>query len=145
MKKSAVKTGKRDNSIIFVFSILALFIVALVGFNFDNVTTSTIRNTKTTLDVVPKFLNAGQYITISVSPGKECVNGVIGIYDDSGSRKATAKTELGTYRKICQAFTIRYKTSPSWKPNEDESGIFFVKVFDYEKKDYVTSAFTING
>ncbi len=145
MKKSVTKAVKKDNSIIFVFSIIALFIVALVGFNLDNMTTATIRNTKTTVDIVPKFVNAGQYVTVNVNPGRECVNSVVGFYDDSNLRRATARTELGSYRKVCQPFTVRYKTSPDWKPNEDESGVFFVKVFDYEKEDHITTAFTVNG
>lgn len=146
MKKRATNNlGKKDNSIIFVFSILALFIVALVGFNFESMTTGAIRNTKTSVDVTPKFLNAGQYVTVSVKPGKDCVNSVVGFYDDSGLRRATVKTEVGSPKKVCQRFSVRYKTSPDWTPNDDESGVFMVKVFDYGKEDYISTAFTING
>ena len=128
-----------------MFSIIALFIVALVGFNFENVTTGAIRNTKTTVDVVPKFLDAGEYVTVNVNPGRDCVNSVVGFYDESGLRRATVRTEVGSPRKVCQQFTVRYKTSPTWKPNEEESGVFIVKVFDYGKEDYISTAFTING
>ena len=145
MKKSVTRAGKKDNSVIFVFSIIALFIVALIGFNFEGMTTGAIRNTKTTVDVVPKFLDAGQYVTVNVNPGRECVNSVVGFYDESGLRRATVRTEVGSPRKVCQQFTVRYKTSPTWKPNEEESGVFIVKVFDYGKEDYVSTAFTING
>jgi len=145
MKKSVARAGKKDNSVIFVFSIIALFIVALVGFNFENVTTGAIRNTKTTVDVVPKFLDAGEYVTVNVNPGRDCVNSVVGFYDESGLRRATVRTEVGSPRKVCQQFTVRYKTSPTWKPNEEESGVFIVKVFDYGKEDYISTAFTING
>ena len=145
MKKSEARAGKKDNSVIFVFSIIALFIVALVGFNFENVTTGAIRNTKTTVDVVPKFLDAGEYVTVNVNPGRDCVNSVVGFYDESGLRRATVRTEVGSPRKVCQQFTVRYKTSPTWKPNEEESGVFIVKVFDYGKEDYISTAFTING
>ena len=145
MKKSVARAGKKDNSVIFVFSIIALFIVALVGFNFENVTTGAIRNTKTTVDVVPKFLDAGEYVTVNVNPGRDCVNSVVGFYDESGLRRATVRTEVGSPRKVCQQFTVRYKTSPTWKPNEEEYGVFIVKVFDYGKEDYISTAFTING
>ena len=145
MKKSVARAGKKDNSVIFVFSIIALFIVALVGFNFENVTTGAIRNTKTTVDVAPKFLDAGEYVTVNVNPGRDCVNSVVGFYDESGLRRATVRTEVGSPRKVCQQFTVRYKTSPTWKPNEEESGVFIVKVFDYGKEDYISTAFTING
>ncbi len=144
MKKSVAKVERKDNAIIFVFSVLALFVVALVGFNFENVTTGAIRNTKTSVEVFPKFLNAGEYVTVNVVPGKECVNSVVGFYDDSGLRRATARTELGSPKKVCQKFSVRYKTSPDWKPNEDESGVIMVKIFDYGKEDYITTAFTMN-
>ena len=144
-KRVESNSGKRDNSIIFVFSLLALFIVALVGFNFENMTSGAIRNTKTSVEVTPKFLNAGQYVTVNVNPGRGCVNSVVGFYDDSGLRRATARTEIGSPKKVCQAFSVRYKTSPDWKPGDDESGILIVKVFDYDKENYVTTAFTING
>jgi len=138
------KAKKRDNRIIFVFSLITLFIVALVGFNIDNVTTGAVINTKTSVEVTPKFLNAGQYVTVNVIPGKGCVNGIVGFYDDSDLRRATVKTEVGG-RRVCQAFSVRYKTSPDWKPNDEQSGIFFVKVFDYDKENYITRSFTING
>ncbi|MEK6952607.1 MAG: hypothetical protein AABX29_06340 [Nanoarchaeota archaeon] len=145
MKKSVIKvSGKKDSGVIFVFSVLALFVVALIGFNFENATTGAIRGTKTTIEVTPKFLNAGQYVTVNVNPGKGCANSVVGFYDDSGLRRATAKTEIGSPKKVCQLFTVRYKTSPDWKPGDDESGVFIAKVFDYDKEDYISGAFTIN-
>ena len=145
MKKSVTKSsGKKDNGTILVFAVLALFIVALVGFNFENATTGAIRGTKTTIEVTPKFLNAGQYVTVNVNPGRGCVNSIVGFYDESGLRKATARTEIGSPKKVCQKFTVRYKTSPDWKPSEDGSGVFIAKVFDYDKEEYITSAFTIN-
>lgn len=139
------KPKKRDNSIIFVFSVVALFIVALIGFNLNNVTSSAIINTKTSVEISPKFLNAGEYVNVNVKPGRGCVNGVVGFYDDSDFRRATVRTEVGSPKRVCQQFSVRYKTSPEWIPKEDESGIFFVKVFDYEKESYVIKSFTING
>lgn len=129
----------------FVFSILALFVVALIGFNLEGITSGTILNTRTSVDVTPEFLNAGQYVTVNVNPGRKCVNSVVGLYDDSDLRRATVRTEKGSYRKVCQPFTVRYKTSPDWKPGQDESGLFFVKVFDYDKEDYVVKTFTVAG
>ncbi|MBI2507676.1 hypothetical protein HYV89_01875 [Candidatus Woesearchaeota archaeon] len=144
MKKSVARAERKDKGVIFVFSIIALFIVALVGFNLENVTAGAIRSTKTTVDVSPKFLNAGEYVTVTVNPGKYCVNSVVGFYDDSGLRRATARTEIGSPKKVCQQFSVKYKTSSDWKPDEEESGVFLVKVFDYGKEDYITTAFTIN-
>jgi hypothetical protein len=122
-----------------------LFVVALVGFNFESMTSGAIfERRETSVSVTPNVLTAGHYININVKP-KKCVNSIVGIYGESDLRKATVKSKEGGDRRVCQAFTARYKTSPSWKPGEDESGLFFVKVFDYEKEDYIVRTFTIAG
>ncbi|MAG45677.1 MAG: hypothetical protein CMH63_02825 [Nanoarchaeota archaeon] len=140
-----MKSSKKDNSILFLFTIVALFVIALVGFNFENMTAGAIRFGRTTIDVSPKFVNAGENINIQVNPGRGCVNRFIGIYDDSELRRATTQYRGGTMRKVCEPFTARYKTMSSWMPQEDESGIFFVKVFDYGKEEFIKTSFTING
>lgn len=137
-----MKALKRDNSLIFLFTIIALFIVALVGFNFESMTSGMFWS-RASLEISPKFINAGEYIEIKVIPGKGCVNRYVGIYDDSELRRETAKPPGTSKLKVCEPFTINYKTRADWKPGEDESGIFFIKVFDYGKEEYIKSAFTI--
>lgn len=140
-----MKVKKKNNGVILLFTILALFMVAVLGFNFENTTASVVRFGRTTIDVSPKFLDAGEYITVKVNPGRGCVNRMIGIYDDSELRRATTQFRGGTYIKVCEPFTASYKTSADWMPNEGESGVFFVKVFDYGTESYVTAVFTIDG
>jgi len=135
----------RDNSVIFLVTVVALFVVAVVGFNFENLSGEVVSFGRTTLSVNPKIVNAGQEIYITVNPGKGCVNRFVGIYDDSEIRRATTQYRGGSNTVVCESFTTTYKTSPSWKPEEGETGIFFVKVFDYGQEDFVKSVFTIRG
>lgn len=143
---------KNKESKIFVVSLLAILIIALVGINLDKLTgkaTYPAFNTQTTVSVPmdDKFINAGEYVHVTVNPGSKCVNRIIGFYDELDTRRATAQPSSGQYgsqRKLCNPFTVKFKTYASWKPSETETGIYFIKVFDYEKEDYVSTTFTIN-
>tara|TARA_Y100000034_G_C6761215_1_gene339051 strand:+ start:247 stop:672 length:426 start_codon:yes stop_codon:yes gene_type:complete len=136
---------KKDNSIIFLFTVVSLFVIALIGFNFEGMTAGAIRFGKASVDVSPKFINAGDYININVNPGRGCVNRRVGIYSESDLRRETVQPSGTSKLKMCEPFTARYKTRADWTPKEDESGIFFVKVFDYGQEKYVKVAFTVNG
>jgi len=140
-----VQERKKDNSIIFITTIIALFIVAVVGFNIEEISGQVVSFGKTSISVNPKIINAGDRIEISVVPGKGCVNRWVGIYDDSDLRKATAQYRGTSNSVLCKPFTASYQTSTSWKPKEDETGIFFVKVFDYDRNEFIKTAFTIRG
>ena len=134
---------KESNTLI--ISIMLILVIALVGFNFENMTAGAIRFGRTTVDVSPKFITAGEYINIRVNPGRGCVNRMIGIYDDSELRRETVQPSGTSKMKMCDPFTARYKTRSDWRPDIDESGLFFVKVFDYGKEEYIKTSFTING
>jgi len=140
-----IQTGNKDHSIIFLTVVIALFIVAVVGFNMETISGQAINLGRTTISVNPKIISAGDDIEISVNPGKGCVNRFIGIYDDSDLRKATTQYRGGTQTVVCKPFTATYKTSTNWKPKEDENGIFFVKTFDYGKDEFVKTSFTIRS
>ncbi|MAF51276.1 MAG: hypothetical protein CMH64_04265 [Nanoarchaeota archaeon] len=149
MKKSAKKESK-----IFVVSIVAILAVALIGINLDKLTGKASSdlyppfNPRTTvsLSAADKFINAGEYINIDVNPGPKCANRIVGIYDDAEFRRATVQPagQFSSNKKLCSPFSVRFKTYAEWKPGNDNSGIFFVKVFDYDLEDYVTTTFTIN-
>ena len=131
---------KESNTLI--ISIMLILVIALVGFNFDKITGQT-TGLITTLDVSPNILNAGQNIVVKVNP-QGCVNNIIGVYDDSDLRRATFSSSVtGRAQKICKSFEASFKTYPAWKPGEDETGIFFVKIFDYEKEEFISKPFTI--
>ena len=150
LKKSAKKESK-----IFVVSLVAILAVALIGINLDKLTgraSSDIYppfNSKTTISIPTneKFMNAGEYLNIQVNPGPKCANRIVGFYDDAQFRRATAQpaaSQFGSNKKLCSPFNVRFKTYSDWKPSSDESGIFFIKVFDYDLEDYVTTTFTLN-
>lgn len=139
---------KKGNGIIFISSIIALFVISIIGFNYDSfsgMTAGAIKFGKASIEVNPKFIDAGDEITITVNPGRGCVNRAIGIYDESELRRATTQYRGGTQIKVCEPFTARYTTSTSWKPGDDGSGVFFVKAFDYGTEKFIGAAFTIRG
>lgn len=150
MKKEAKKESK-----IFIISIVAILAVALIGINLDRLTGKAASDiyppfsSKTTISLPAneKFINAGEYININVNPGPKCTNRIVGIYDDAEFRRATAQpasNRFGSNKRLCDPFIVRFKTYAAWKPADDESGVFFVKVFDYDTEDYITTTFTIN-
>ncbi len=151
MKKVSKNSGKHEAKV-FVISIVAILAIALIGINIDKITGQATNvpsfSQKTTISIPlnEKFINAGDYIHISVNPGPKCVNRILGIYDENEFRRATVQpssAEFGSNKKLCNPFTLRFKTYAEWTPNEDESGIFFVKAFDYETEGFITTTFTI--
>jgi len=150
LKKS--KKSVKHEANVFVISIIAILAIALIGINIDKITGNATNvpsfSQKTTISIPlnEKFINAGDYIHMSITPGPKCVNRIVGVYDEYEFRRATVQpssAEFGSNKKLCNPFTVKFKTYSEWTPNEDESGIFFVKVFDYETEGFVTTTFTI--
>tara|TARA_Y100000034_G_scaffold65941_1_gene79615 strand:- start:1864 stop:2316 length:453 start_codon:yes stop_codon:yes gene_type:complete len=148
------KSAKKESNI-FVVSLVAILVVALIGINLDKLTgkassdiyPSFSPKTTITLSTNDRFVNAGDYVTVSVNPGPKCVNRIVGFYDDADFRRATAQpisAQFGSNKKLCNSFDVRFKTYAEWKPAEDETGVFFAKVFDYETEDFISTTFTIN-
>ena len=151
MKKVSKKSGKHEANV-FVISIVAILAVALIGLNMDKLTGSVTNippfESKTIISVPlnEKFISAGEYIHINVNPGPKCVNRIVGIYDDKDFRRATVQptySDFGSNKKLCNQFTVNFKTYSAWKPSEEDSGIFFAKVFDYETESFVSTTFTL--
>lgn len=151
MKKISKNSGKHQANV-FVISIVAILAITLIGVNIDKITGQATNvpsfSQKTTISIPlnEKFINAGDYIHINVNPGPKCVNRIVGIYDENEFRRATVQpssSEFGSNKKLCNPFTVRFKTYAEWTTKEEDSGIFFVKVFDYEAEDFVTTTFTI--
>lgn len=151
MKKLSKQSVKHQSGV-FIISLVAIIAIALIGVNLDKITgkASDIPpfspKTTVTIPLSEKFINAGDYININVNPGPKCVNRIVGIYDDADFRRATVQPsslQFGSNKKLCNPFTVRFKTYSEWKPDDDESGVFFVKVLDYETEEYVTTTFTL--
>ena len=130
---------KESNSLI--ISMVVVLVIALIGFNFEGITGQVTGST--IIKVNPSELNAGEIITVEVTPSG-CVNNVIGVYDDSNLRRATFSSSItGRANKICKPFEASFKTYPSWKPTEEETGLFFLKIFDYDSEIFISKPFTI--
>ena len=150
--KKILKQSVKHQSGIFVISLVAIVAIALKGVNLDKITgkASDIPpfspKTTVTIPLSEKFISAGDYLNINVNPGPKCVNRIVGVYDDADTRRATAQpssAQAGSNKKLCNPFSVKFKTYSEWKPDDDESGVFFVKVFDYETEDYITTTFTL--
>jgi hypothetical protein len=153
--KKKNKAIKNESSKIFIISIIAILAVALIGINLDRLTgkaTSDIYPpfnpvTTVSINLNDKFINAGEYVHVNVNPGPKCSNRIVSFYDDEGNRRATAQpraSDFGSNRKLCNPFTVRFKTRADWKPSTEESGIFFAKAFDYGREEFISATFTIN-
>lgn len=151
MKKVSKNSGNHKANV-FVISVVAILAIALIGLNMDRLTGSATNippfqpKTTISLPLNEKFISAGEYVHISVNPGPKCVNRIVGIYDDKDFRRATVQpssSDFGSNKKLCNPFTVNFKTYAAWKPSEEESGIFFAKAFDYETESYVSTTFTL--
>jgi len=138
--------------------VVGIVLVALIGFNFDNITGEATKNLMPDVTAYPQTIKAGEMINIKVRPRNGCVDPEIGFYfsgklsDDSivssGGRKGVV-TQKGGY-KICKGdglildkdgtFTVSYRSEPGW------DGEYFGKVFywkDRNKKDSINIYFNV--
>lgn len=127
--------------------VVAIVLVALIGFNFNNITGNVTGGLVPDVTVFPSTVKAGEKINIKVKPNKGCVDPEIGFYfsgkssdgsiTSSGGRKGVV-THKGGY-KVCKGdglildndgtFTISYRTEPIW------DGEHFGKVFYWKDRN----------
>ncbi len=98
----------------------------------------------TRIDVYPKTdLDAGEYINVEIFPGSKCVDRRAYIYYAAGTgAKATVQPSGTSKQKLCDPYTLTYKTQAVWGENP---GVYYVKVFDFGTKDFVKDVFVIRG
>lgn len=138
----------KKESTTLIISIVVILIIALVGFNFQNITgypiSSANIDTTTKIDVFPKAsINAGEYINVEVTPGSRCVDRRAYIeYTKGGGVRATIQPKGTSKQKLCEPFTLTYKTQARWA---EDPGVYFVKVFDFGTKEFVRDIFVIKG
>ena len=134
---------KRDQIII---GVVAIVLIALIGFNFNNITGKATGSLMPDVTVYPGTVKAGEKINIKVKPKIGCVDPEIGFYfsgklsdgsmTSSGGRKGTV-THKGGY-KVCKGdglildkdgtFTVSYRTEPIW------DGEHFAKIFYWKDR-----------
>ncbi len=145
MKKEEKKDFK-ISGITLLVSVIIILVVALIGFNLQSITSYNVSDIQksTNIDVYPKTpIQAGEYINVEVFPGSKCVDRRAYIYYAAGTgAKATLQPSGTSKQKICEPFTLNYKTSSDWA---NDPGVYYVKVFDYGAKDFVKDIFVIQG
>ncbi len=137
---------------------IAIVLIALIGFNFNNITGKAAGSLMPDVTVFPGTVKAGEKINIKVKPNKGCVDPEIGFYfsgklsdgsiTSSGGRKGVV-THKGGY-KVCKGdglildkdgtFTVSYRTEPIW------DGEYYAKVFywkDRNTKDSINAYFNV--
>lgn len=143
MKKEA--NIKREGLTI-LFSVAIIIVMVLIGFNLRNITSYNVSDiqTSTKIEVYPKTeIEAGNYINVEIFPGTKCVDRRAYIYYAAGTGvKATLQPAGTSKQKLCEPFTLSYKTSAEWSK---DPGVYYVKVFDYGTKDFVKDIFVIRG
>ena len=146
MKKEEKKDFKISGLTLLV-SVVIILVIALIGFNLQNITSYNVSDIKTdtTIRVYPnseeKSIIAGEYINVEVFPGSRCVDRRAYIdYTKGGGIKATLQPAGTSLEKLCNPFTLTYKTLSEW---EENPGVYYVKVFDFGTKDFVVDTFTI--
>ncbi|MBS3108731.1 hypothetical protein J4409_02565 [Candidatus Woesearchaeota archaeon] len=133
-KKSVVK---RDNKV-FVIGILIIFLIALIVMNFGRFTGSVTKESSTILTITPDKMTGGEYVNIDLIPGKK------GVYNQYYICYTYNDVCLARPRFSCSSFRCIKPVSDSYKSWAGwESGVYYVKVFDYEINGYVRSYFTI--
>ena len=115
-----------------------ILVIALVSFNYSNITGNVIES-KTKISITPEVINSGQKIYVTVNPGSK------GIHNKACFYQAEDDLRRGcTYdRQICNSYKCEEISTFSFSTSGWESGIHYVKIFDYDKKDYAKAYFTI--
>ena len=136
MQKKVV--ARKDNKI-FVIGVLVIFVIALIVMNFGRFTGSVTKEKPSTiLTVTPDKITAGEDINIDMIPGKKgAYNQYYVCYTYNDICLAKPKFSCSQF-KCLQPVSDSYKSWAGW-----ESGVYYVKVFDYESQEYVKSFFTI--
>ena len=137
MAKRGLNVMPRKDNKVLVIGLLVVFVIALVVLNFGRFTGSVTRIGGTTVKVEPETIRAGEPITISVVPGKKGTYNQYAVCDgDNDVCQAKPRMACGQF-KCVKPVTDVYKTWANWE------GIHYVKVFDYDTKEYVRAYFTI--
>jgi len=129
---------RRDNKIV-VIGLLVIFVIALIVMNFGRFTGSVTKEKPTTIVTVdPDRISAGENINVDVIPG---VNGAYKEYYICNTYNDIC---IARPRFFCNQFKCLKPVSDSYKSWAGwESGVYYVKVFDYGSNEYVKVYFTI--
>jgi|SRR3989344_6155381 len=114
-----------------------LILIAIFFFN-SNITGFNIKDLSSQIIISPKVVNVNDKIFITVYPGIGGVNNNLNFYNaEDNLRKAAIALCDNDYR-CSEETTVTYWVPGSWKP-----GVYYIKVYDYNRKDFIMGDFTI--
>ncbi len=127
----------KDNKIL----LLAFLIIigALISSSIESITGKVINKKITKLSVSPELTYPGKQVYVTVVPGEEGVNEEVIFCDINGNKLDSTNICQGSY-KCEESSTFSFNIPQNW-----ESGIHKVKVYDYALKDFIINDFTIGG
>lgn len=133
--------------VILAFTILV--ICAAVSYSFEDLTGFFVKAEPTSVVITPSVVKAGQSVTIFINPGRYGAKKYLTVHKyPSNLRKGI--TNWCSSQGIClsgkctEGFkcygikSINFKTSDMWNP-----GTYYVRIYDYTLKDYVTEPFEV--
>lgn len=132
---------EKDNRILIgaIFIFLILFIV--VGSRFNGVSGNVVlEDSKTSIFISPEVVSNGEIIYVTVTPGKEGVNEKVSFYQAEDDLRKTSVNRLCNSHKCYGKGSFSFDIPSSW-----ESGVYYVKVYDYEIQGFVVEDFTIRS
>ncbi len=137
-KKEAVILRNETKTL--VLAILIILAIALLVANFSSITGTVVKEKKPSTQVVftNNVIAPGDYIGFEITPSKYGINKKYRICDDNDACHVRVYLQCGTF-KCRNHVSESYKTWSSW-----ESGVYYIKLFDYEINGFTKHYFTIS-
>ena len=121
--------------------LLALLIIigALISSSVETISGKFISKKVTKVSVSTSLISPSKEVYVTVVPGEEGVNEDALFYDSRGVNLDSKKLCVGSY-KCTESVTLNFKVPENW-----QSGVYQVKIYDYGIKDFIKGDFTIKG
>lgn len=118
-----------------VLAILLILAIALIVFNFGDVTGKATKKEKTIVEVDPVAIMPGEYVNIKIYPTSK---GVYAKYRICAVDGFCIRDKMRCHSMVCRKPLVeRYKSYSYWE------GVYYVEIFDYETRDFIIKYFTI--
>ena len=125
-----------DNKIKVSIIVLVVLIIAMVFFNQGDFTGKVI-STPSIVTINPDVISAGEYLEITGIPSKNGLSKKFYICDDG------AFCRWHTTMKTCEGYKCTIPFSARYKTTSLESGVYYLKFYDYTLDDYIKAYFTV--
>ena len=131
-----------DKKNIFI-AVVLLAVVVLIATNFQRFTGQAVGvQEMTTIRVENKYMESGEYVYATITPGKKCADKDIRVQSVNSAlsdREFARFSEEGLSR-YCDIITAHYKTGAGWAPGEYE-----IEVKDIATGEWIKDSFFIAG